>query len=694
MIRYFCSLFLLGFISLAAAQAQVPEGIQYQAIARDNTGALLINTNVGLRITLIDSSASGVQVYTEEHNTTTNNYGLFTLKIGDGFNVTGTLSGVAWSTGNKWIKIELDPTGGSTYTNMGTFELLTVPYAFYAGGAGSGGLAGPTGATGPAGTNGADGATGATGPTGDPATDDQTLSWNGGNFTLSISGGNSVVLPISGGSVGPTGLAGATGATGPTGATGSAGTNGNNGLNGATGSQGTTGVTGSTGATGPTGNSGIAGATGATGTTGATGISGTNGVTGATGPTGAGGGTLDNAYDFGGAGAGRTITVDAGAVELTGSTASAVNLVVTHTGNGVAIAADNSSAATTLPTVQATTSSTSNLVSAIIGSTSGAAYGVAGQVEATATAETGIYGSNLRTTGGEGVFGIGFNGMVGQANNVQGSGVFGLNTQEASGSTSNVAAGVVAQGFYGGVGQTQTNGGTGAYGLNVAPDHTGTTYDNAGAAGLGFIGVLGQTNTANVGFGLLSGDDIGAVGNIYANGTITAGGVKPFRIDDPLDPANKFLFHFALESPEVLNMYRGNVELDANGEAVVQLPAYFHDVNINFSYNLTPVGAPAPGLYISKEISNGTFTIAGGAPGLKVSWQVLTERNDPYLQQNPQLREVEVDKKPHQVGYYVHPEVYGFGSDKAIIRVNNPLMSSPVQVPVTGEQSLLHTVKW
>ncbi len=169
------------------------------------------------------------------------------------------------------------------------------------------------------------------------------------------------------------------------------------------------------------------------------------------------------------------------------------------------------------------------------------------------------------------------------------------------------------------------------------------------------------------------GQDINGAAAIFANGDLGASGTKSFVIDHPLDPANKYLKHFSIESNEVLNVYRGNVTLDANGEATVQLPHYFHAVNRNFSYMLTPVGSPAPGLYVAREIDrNGTFKIAGGRPGQKISWYVYAERNDPYLQQHPEKRKVEVSKKGKERGKYLMPELYGQPDSKRLVPITPP----------------------
>jgi hypothetical protein len=165
-------------------------------------------------------------------------------------------------------------------------------------------------------------------------------------------------------------------------------------------------------------------------------------------------------------------------------------------------------------------------------------------------------------------------------------------------------------------------------------------------------------------------------GNVNVTGSITAG-KKDFKIDHPLDPANKYLLHASVESSEMKDIYDGTVLLDAKGEAVVQLPDWFEAVNGNFRYQLTAIGAPSPGLYIAEKISNNRFKIAGGAPGGEVSWQVTGIRQDAYAKADPMV--VEQQKNPQERGYYIHPELYGAPEEKGIEWARNPAWMLQVQ---------------
>lgn len=168
---------------------------------------------------------------------------------------------------------------------------------------------------------------------------------------------------------------------------------------------------------------------------------------------------------------------------------------------------------------------------------------------------------------------------------------------------------------------------------------------------------------------------------MYANGTVIVQGnlVKTtgsFRIDHPLDPANKYLYHSFVESPEMKNIYDGLVALDDDGEALVELPDWFEPLNQDFRYQLTAIGAPGPNLYVATEITQNRFKISGGAKGLKVSWQVTGVRHDAYA--NAHRIQVEEDKPAAQRGYYLHPEEQGQPKEKTALSVrHNQTESSP-----------------
>jgi hypothetical protein len=187
----------------------------------------------------------------------------------------------------------------------------------------------------------------------------------------------------------------------------------------------------------------------------------------------------------------------------------------------------------------------------------------------------------------------------------------------ASGVLGYSGSGVGVEGYSGGIGVqgTSTSGpgvlgisgyGTGVYGLRTDP---------AGVAGFFDGGVT------------------------VANGDLTViNGNKPFKIDHPLDPQNKYLLHNAVESSERKNVYDGVAQLDEDGEAWVELPEWFEALNGDLRYQLTAIGGPAPNLHVAEELSENRFRIAGGQEGMKVCWQLTGSRKDSWAAANIRSR--------------------------------------------------------
>jgi endosialidase-like protein/trimeric autotransporter adhesin len=126
---------LLLILMSSQALAQAPQGVTYQAVARDGAGTLIQNQSVGLRLSIYNGSPGGTLLYKETHNATTNMFGLVTVPLGQGNTVSGTFSSIDWGNGTKFIGVELDPPGAAGYTSMGASQILSVPYALYAGSA-------------------------------------------------------------------------------------------------------------------------------------------------------------------------------------------------------------------------------------------------------------------------------------------------------------------------------------------------------------------------------------------------------------------------------------------------------------------------------------------------------------------------------------------------------------------------------
>ena len=121
----------LALIFAGSLMAQTPQSFKYQAVARDASGEVIANQKVSFQISILQGSASGTAVYTETHVDSTNQFGLVTLEIGTG-TTTDDFSGIDWSNNEYFIQIEMDASGGTSYTLMGTSQLLSVPYALHA----------------------------------------------------------------------------------------------------------------------------------------------------------------------------------------------------------------------------------------------------------------------------------------------------------------------------------------------------------------------------------------------------------------------------------------------------------------------------------------------------------------------------------------------------------------------------------
>lgn len=457
----YTAVFILS-ATIAFAQAP-PQGINYQAIAIDQEGAQIPGTDVrnqpicnreiSVRFTLIANSPSGAEIYQETQFTETDENGLFNLVIGTGSKTSGfdDFDQIDWSAGLHFLKVEMDSKGGGQFKDVGTSQFWSVPYALYTEKAGNGI------------ENIVDNGDGTV----------TYLLTNGTEFTLTAVQGPQGDPGPQGpqGDPGPQGPAGNTGPQGPQGATGPAGPQGPQGVQGPQGPQGPQGAQGQPGIslnwlgqftsapTSPNLNDAYYNTT--------DGISYIwNGATWeivAQDGTGGGGGanTLNQAYNQGGAGAGRIINATDGAVEINAANgtspaleintaeANSFGVDISHNATGVGLRSRSLNTGNTFAALQAETNSGTATNSAIIGENSGAGYAISGQIPQTATGTAAVFGNNLRTTGGSGVSGIGVNGVVGESTNGAGYGIFGNNP-----STAGLAIGTYGIGFNGVYGQT------------------------------------------------------------------------------------------------------------------------------------------------------------------------------------------------------------------------------------------------
>jgi len=290
------------------------------------------------------------------------------------------------------------------------------------------------------------------------------------------------------------------------------------------------------------------------------------------------------------------------------------------------------------------TSSTGRFATGVIGRTaSTTGNGVVGEATAASGNNNGVFGRSASpngigvsgaatsTTGGVGVYGqsVGTTGAGGLFGGI-GTGVF----SQASGAPANALFAYASA----------TSGDTvGVVGFIESPNGTAGQFVNHSGAGLILQGLSGTSKTQVF--------TLDASGNAFFAGNLSKSGGS-FKIDHPLDPANKYLEHSFVESPDMMNIYNGVVVLDSKGEASVNLPEYFQALNSDFRYQLTAIGAPGPNLYVAEEISGNHFKVAGGKPRAKVSWQVTGVRQDAYAKAH--RIKVEEDKPAQERGHYLH----------------------------------------
>ena len=418
------------------------------------------------------------------------------------------------------------------------------------------------------------------------------------------------------------------------------------------------------------------GVNGVTGSPNGTGVFGNNlATTGGNGVQGQSNGTSGNGV-FGSntATSGFAVGVNGQTASPNGTGVNGLNLS-TSGGNGVQ-GQSNATSGFANGVSGASFSTSGNGVFGSNSATSGFAVGVNGQTAS--PGGTGVNGVNFAATGGNGVQGqsnatSGYsNGVWGQSASTNGNGVSGNAT-----ATSGFAIGVQ--------GSTASSGGAGVFGWNSAASGGLGLDGQAGTNGVAVFGV-NQTCTSSgctlvkgtggqfvtgagglvvQGFGGSYGNQVFYVdasgngflaGNLNVTGKVTKGSGS-FKIDHPLDPESKYLSHSFVESPDMMDVYNGVVRLDAKGQAWVELPDYFEALNGDFRYQLTAIGAPAPHLYVAREVSHNRFQIGGGRPGGRVSWQVTGIRHDAYA--NAHRVPVTEEKPPAEQGHYLHPDVYG-----------------------------------
>lgn len=192
-----------------------------------------------------------------------------------------------------------------------------------------------------------------------------------------------------------------------------------------------------------------------------------------------------------------------------------------------------------------------------------------------------------------------------------------------------------------------------------------TAFASGGSSNYGVYAVGGSSGSGYAGY---------FAGDLRTTGTLSKS-AGSFRIDHPLDPANKYLQHSFVESPDMMNIYNGNVVTDALGHATIVLPEYFESLNIEFRYQLTVIGTFAQAI-VQEKVRDNKFTISTDKPYVEVSWQVTGIRNDPYAARH--RIEVEVPKQGVEAGTLLHPELHNQSPDRALAsKLPMPSQSGP-----------------
>ncbi len=314
-------------------------------------------------------------------------------------------------------------------------------------------------------------------------------------------------------------------------------------------------------------------------------------------------------------------------------------------------------------TVKVTNTDTLNFSSAIIG---------IGPESPTGTGGTGIEGAGGRSRefgnggqGGTGVKGFGGDSTLGLTG-TGGPGVHGIG---------GVGKNVMGYGVWGTGGRRTGEPGPGGIGVLAL---------GGDAHGAGFVGGAGLSAVGGEGIdGGITGPAASFLGSVDVTGNLSKGGGS-FKIDHPLDPENKYLYHSFVESPDMKNIYDGNVTTDANGEAVVEMPDYFEALNRDFRYQLTVIGSFAQAM-VAEKIKGNQFRIKTNAPNTEVSWQVTGIRQDAYANKN--RIPVEVNKTESERGFYLHPKAFDQAEERGIEWALNPqLMQQIKQQRLEGER--------
>jgi len=710
----------IALYTCITAMAQAPKGFNYQGVARNVSGAPIANTAINLRITIHDATPTGTVNFQESFNVTTNTFGLYNVVIGTCndasackvlFPSSGIFDVSSWGADPQYMQVEVDITGsGTNYTSLGSTQLMSVPYSLFAAN-GPVGAAGPVGPAGPAGPAGATGATGPAGPMGPGSVTSVTAGTGllGGIITttgtismpfLGTAGTYGTptdfpvittdpqgrvtgvtTFPVPGDNWGsqtvvtaPTLFGNGTGPSPLTIAQNGAVTGQIlqwNGLSWAPASVGGTGTVTSITTTAPLSGGPIT-------SSGAISLL-PSGVTAGT--YGAALGTQVPVITVDGFGritlasnAPTSIAALLGDVHGASSSTTVVGLQGTPVSATAPLTGQLLQYNGTMWTPTAPGLTTSGTINFIPVFTSATNIGnskmfqdptsfmvglgtIAPKAQFHATSATDSMAGWFSTTIAappvtHGVVEADYAGAT--------DGATALIANAYNVATNNATYGVQAYGTgIGVIGQAYTTKMTGTAAVKGL-EGSGFCNDNFSMGVGGYGNANGGTPTTSYG---VVGNATGGItnwsgyffGNVNVVGMMSKGG-GTFKIDHPLDPENKYLYHSFVESPDMMNIYNDNITTDASGIAVVTLPSYFDALNKDFRYQLTVIGTFAQAI-ISKEISGNTFEIKTNAPNVKVSWQVTGVRKDVFANAHRVVPEVE--KESANKGKYVHPLEYG-----------------------------------
>ena len=306
-------------------------------------------------------------------------------------------------------------------------------------------------------------------------------------------------------------------------------------------------------------------------------------------------------------------------------------------------------------------------------------------VRGTSNTGVGVYGSSFQFSGVYGWSNHGNGGTFWSNDNTalyayspSSIGVFGSsaspNDAGIYGSNGNGGPGVVGISPNGIGGYFTSTASSGVYGETSGPGSPAGVYGKS--TGANGNGLIGEANSGVSAFGIWAKSTSGYAG--YFSGNVAVAGTLSksagsFKIDDPTDPANKYLSHSFVESPDMMNIYNGNITTDAKGEASITMPAWFEPLNRDFRYQLTIMGDQFAQARVSSEMKENHFSIKTDKPNIKVSWQVTGIRHDAYA--DAHRIPVEESKPINERGYYIHP------ANKAVENARSGAPNAPATIP-------------